>query len=82
METIPNNVRKYIIFLFNYIWEHNLLKKACECQHKVYFPPELAEEINEILTAGMIATEKQCQVSYCLSWDKETNAVMTVYNIV
>ena len=78
----PKNIRKYIIFLFNYIQEQNLLKKACECQHKVYFSPELAEEIDEILTAGMIAAEKQCQVSYCLPWDKETDAVMTAYNIV
>ena len=34
----PKNVQKYIIFIFNYIQEHNLLKKARECQHKVYFP--------------------------------------------
>ena len=59
-----------------------MLKKAQECHHKVYFYPELAEEIDEIFTAGMIASEKQCRVSYRLPWDKETDAVMTAYNIV
>ena len=38
--------------------------------------------LDETLTAGMIAAEKQCQFSYCLPWDKETDAVMTAYNIV
>ena len=67
---------------FNYIQEHKLLKKARECQHEVYFSSELAKEIDEILTAGMIAAKKHCQVSYRLPWDKETDAVMTAYNIV
>ena len=62
----PKNVLKYIIFLFNYIQEHNILKKTRECQHKVYFSPKLAEEIDEILTAGMIAAEKLGRVSYRL----------------
>ena len=62
--------------------EHKLLKKARECKHNVYFSSEMAEEIDEILTAGMLAAEKQCQVSYCLPWDKETDAVMMAYNTV
>ena len=80
--TTQKNVQKYIIALFNYVYEHNLLKKARECQHKAFFSPEMAESIDEILTAGMLAAEKQCQVSYHLSWENETNAVMTAYNIV
>ena len=59
--------------------EHKLLKKARECQHKVYLSLDLAEEIDEILTAGMLAAEKQCRISYRLPWDKETDAVMTAY---
>jgi len=62
--------------------EHKLLKKARECQHNVYFSSEMAEEIDEILTAGMLAAKKQCRTSYRLPWDKEVDAVMTAYNIV
>ena len=62
--------------------EHKLLRKARECQHKVYFSSELAEEIDEMLTAGMLAAEKQCRIFYRLPWDKEVDAVITAYNIV
>ena len=42
----PVNITKYIIFLFNYIEGHKLLKKSRKLSHKVYFDAEKANILN------------------------------------
>ena len=78
----PKNIQKYINTMYNYSQKLILLKQACECQHKLYFSSKKAESIDETLTAVRLAVEKKCHVSHYLPWDKETNTIMTLYNIV
>ena len=78
----PVNITKYIIFLFNYIEDHKLLKKARELSHKVYFDAEKANILDQIITEGMLAAEKECKQNYRLPWDETTHDVMTTGNIL
>ena len=76
----PGNIQKYIKALFSYIEDHKLIGKALLLLN--YFSSEGAEKIDEIFTAGMLAAEKRCRISYRLPWDAETHKVMISENIV
>ena len=78
----PRNIRKYIIAFFNYIETHKLLLKAVELQHASNFDPKKAEQLDKLITAGMLAAERKCRIFYRLPWDKETHEVIMSKNIV
>ena len=78
----PRNIRKYILAFFDYIETHKLLLKAVELQHASNFDPKKAEQLDELITAGMLAAERKCRIFYHLPWDKETHEVLMSKNIV
>ena len=79
----PVNITKYIIkFLFEYICDHNIIKKARELVHSTYFDEEIVNKLNQIITEGMLAAKKECKHMYRLPWDMITHYTMTKLNIL
>ena len=78
----PSNVTKYIKFLANYIEEHNLIQKATQLQHQCYFTADDANQLDALVTRGMLLAESKCRQAYRLPWTKETHEIMTATNIL
>ena len=66
----PQNIRKYILVFFDYIETHNLLHEALEPQHASNFDPKRTEQLDKLITAGMLAAKRTCRIFYGLQWDK------------
>ena len=62
--------------------EHNLLQRAMELLHECYFDADKANKLDEQITAGMLAAEKACLITYRLPWDRVTHDLMTRINIL
>ena len=45
----PVNVTKYIKFLFEYIGDHNIIKKVRELEHCTYFDEEKGNKLDQII---------------------------------
>ena len=76
------NITKYIKFLFNYIGDHNTIRKAKELTYSANFDEAIANKLDQIITEGMLAAEKECKQTYRLPWDKATHYAVTKLNIL
>ena len=55
-----SHICMYILAFFEYIETHNLLKIELQLQHACYFDPKEDEKLDELITAGMLATRRKC----------------------
>ena len=78
----PNQITKYIRAFHQYIDEHNIVRRALPLLHKCYFDPGKVNKLDEQITAGMLAAEKECLITYRLPWDDITHDLMTRINII
>jgi len=62
--------------------EHNIMKRALELLHECCINGEKANKLDAQITEGMQAAEKECSITYWLSWDKITHNIMTRRNIL
>ena len=78
----PVNITKYIKFLFKYIGDHNIIRKAKELAYSANFDEAKANKLDQVITEGMFAAEKECRQTYRLPWDKATYYAVTKLNIL
>ena len=60
--------------------DHNLERKITEIQHNYSYAA--VEKLNELITAGMMCAEQECQNDMQLSWSEEIHKKITQVNIL
>lgn len=78
----PVNIKKCIKFLFNFIGDHNIIRKANELAYSANFDEAKANKLDQIITEGILAAEKEYEQTYCLPWDEATHYTVTKLNIL
>ena len=58
------NITKYIKFLFKYIGDRNVIKNVKALVHSTNFDEDKADKLDQIITEGILVTEKECKHAY------------------
>ena len=78
--THPSNITKYIEHFHAYLEDNDTFRLA-QVQKNWYEEKKL-EDLDTMITKGMLEAEEQCRIHHRQPWSKEVNEVMTTANIL
>ena len=78
--THPSNITKYIQHLHEYLEETDIFRLAKV--QKYWYEERKLEDLDRMITKGMLEAENQCRIHHRQPWSKEVNEVMTTANIL